>query len=186
MALLRVRTTITGGQGTPYYNNLYFDPSGATPATTAKDAATAFWTELVGLCQTGLVGVVSGQVEQIDPGTGQITGILDGGSDDTVTFAGGTNPLPWMVQGLVRLRTNHYTAGRELRGRIFIPGMDEAASTAGLPTSTAVAIMENAAAALTDNDAGVQVYSPTHHDQADVTTTSVWGRWAVLRSRRQD
>jgi hypothetical protein len=95
--------------------------------------------------------------------------------------------MAFATQGLIRWRTGVFIAGRELRGRTFIPGATESRSANGRPDSTYITTAETAAQDLLDNaalGAALVVYSVTHRQVELVQSRSVWGQWAVLRSRR--
>lgn len=122
-------------------------------------------------------------VQRIDVATGNVVGVETIGN-----YSGGgsgENPLPPANQALIRWRTGFYIAGRELRGRTFVPAMLEANSDGGKPSSALLTRMTTSIADfLNDVDEKLVSYSPTHHAAAVVTSASVWGNWAVLRSRR--
>jgi hypothetical protein len=90
------------------------------------------------------------------------------------------------MQGLAWTKTGVYIAGRQLRGRMNIPGLctdslsDGAfqASNRG-DTATRWAAMTGAGF-----DATYLVYSTTHHQAEPVHSSGVDVKFAVLRSRR--
>jgi hypothetical protein len=131
---------------------------------------------------TGLVSTTLGAVELIDSTTGQPTGVADGGPDVVTGGNGEGERLPFATQGLCRLRTNTFFGGRELRGRLYIPGLTEDHSDAGVPNANFKTKVQDALTLL--GESALAVYSPTKHQWATVGATSVWSQWAVLRSRR--
>jgi hypothetical protein len=184
--MLRTTATITGYQGAPYWNQLHFGGDTAGEAVAAADAAESLWQQLANFLATPGSVLVSSDVEQIDPATGQIVNVFPA-STAAINFVAAGDILPYSTQGLIRLRTGDFVNGRELRGRIFIPGWVETASTAGNPTAPAVGAMNAAAASLLSAGAGaggLGVYSPTHRVFSLVSVAQTWTQWAVLRSRR--
>lgn len=181
--MYRINTTLTGIPGAPYYNRLYFQLVAGT-AQDALDATVAFWTAVDNLFANDLTWTVDGQVEEVESATGNITDIT-AGTGGTGSGADATSYLPQINQMLVRLRTGVFFNGREVRGRIFIPGATEAASADGILDSAWVTTMNSALATLVgDADSALMVYSPTHASGAPVTAATVWTQFASLRSRR--
>lgn len=184
--MLRTTAVMSGVQGTPYYQQFHWGGDTAGEAAAAADAHEAFYNQLVNFLTAGLSILVQSEVEQVDPATGQIVAVYPA-TTATAVCAGAGEMLPWATQGLIRLRTGQFANGREIRGRVFVPGWLESSSTAGKPIS-AVLNAQNTAinAALTAGSAAgnLGVYSPTHRQFAQVTSTSSWSEWAVLRSRR--
>jgi len=184
--MLRVRTYITGGQGGDQYNQFHFGGTTSGEAVIAAARTGQLWATLGGFLNSSYVFNVSGDVELVDATTGNILEIFPA-TPVTVEAEDTGDALPWATQGLIRWRTGVYEGGREVRGRTFIPGWPETASTAGDPTSAAVTAMFDAAGAFLTNSAGaggLHVYSPTKGLSRPVSTRSVWDKWAVLRSRR--
>lgn len=184
--MYRVRTAITGGPGGAELNTMYFDNSLTLTAQDAADAVRAFWDSIKGVIKAGYTMQVESNVVHVADFTGVPTGI------STVTTApvGGTNgleALPGATQGLLRLHTGVYYGGRELQGRIFIPGPTEDNNdVGGVPKSTYRATLDAALATLiADPDSNLFVWSRKNLNANGVTGGSAWTQWAVLRSRRQ-
>lgn len=182
MALMwRIETVFQGISGAPYYNQLYWEHTAVPAVSSAVLAVAQFWGDLEGLITDDLTYNVDGEVPIIESSTGATVGV-----DTTSGFAGaGTNiaeTLPRATQGLARLRTGTFINGRELRGRIFIPGACESNSDGGKPSASYISTVNSEVAALAS--AGLQVFSPTHLQVAFVTGGTCWNDWAVLRSRR--
>ena len=195
----RVRTVFTGVAGSPYYNNIYFDSAGTlADAQAAVDRVDAAWTTITSIMNIALLGAVEAEVPQINDENGEITGVFatTGGVVDP-TNAG--EPLPWATQGLVRLLTNSFVEGRRVRGRIFIPGLGEAASDAGVPNANTITSLNNLGTTLISGGAPHPVIwsRPIEADPDAVppvegrlgsshlvTLASTWNKWSVLRSRR--
>ena len=185
--MIRVTTewagTIVGG---PYYTTMYFEGDTDGEADAAVAAVGAFWIALDPHIVSGAQSTVLTDVELVDPATGQITAVFSTPGAVNV-FAGTGDALPWATQGLLRWRTGDFIGGREIRGRTFLPGMRETDSVGGVPTlvwSTAVQEAADDLLVAAAPAGGMSVYSPTHGQSSLVTNASPWGRWAVLRSRR--
>ena len=128
------------------------------------------------------------QVEQvvytIDSTNGQPTASASVTSSP-VSGADSIDPLPGNVNGVVRLSTPLFVAGRQLQGRLWVPGPTENNNTNGKPTSTYQSFI---LAAVVDNIVtpanGLVIFSRTHHTFDAVTSASIWNQWGSLRSRR--
>lgn len=180
-SFFRILTVHTGTPGSPYYTNLVAVDNGTEPGSTYAQFVLDFWNALGNSRVSGAVATVQPQIDTFESDTGATTGVE--------TWSGGTSPgtsteqpLPPATQGLIQLRTGVYVGGREIRGRIFVPSPTEGANTTGVPTQSARDLMTGAAEVLVDN--GFYVYSPTHHQCAQIIAATPWTQWAVLRSRR--
>lgn len=183
--LYRVRVALSGdavaGGGLSTY---YF----RTVDGTAQQAATAvatLWVALEPQLNGALTWTSNSQVDTIETTTGKVT------ASTAVTNATGVGDsaserLPEATQLLVRLRTGVYQNGREVRGRLFIPGMTEANSSNGTPLGAMVTSINSAFATLVGTaNANWVVYSPRYLNAFDVSSANCWGdEFAVLRSRR--
>lgn len=185
MALLRTSTVWTGSAGSPYFTQNYF--LGAGDATHATSCITALWTFLGAIASyidDALVESISGDVEVIDVASGQIlnvhsvTGAVQGG-----TATG--DALPTLCQGLLRLNTGAYVAGRQLKGRMYLPGMMESNNTVvGLPSAGMIGAINTAAATFIASAADPAVYSHTHSYATSVNSATLSPKWSYLRTRR--
>jgi hypothetical protein len=93
--------------------------------------------------------------------------------------------IPIASQSLLRLRTGVYTNGRELRGRVFLPGATVSSNVGGAPSSGLQSTMTSAGQTLlADGTCAWAVYSRVHKVAEQVASTSVWAEYAQLRSRR--
>lgn len=185
--MLRVSTTWSGTfQGLPYFSTHYFGGSSELEATAARAAVTTFWQGVDDRVINNLTWTISGEVEVVDPATGQTIGVF-GGASVTGSGADTGDAMSPALQGLVRWRTGDFVGGREIRGRTFLPGPSENSSTEGVPIATYITGMETAAQNLiagSSTAGGLVVYSPTKNQAAEVSSSSVWSQWAVMRSRR--
>lgn len=181
--LYRVQIVSTGVAGSPYYTTFHFLGSAGSASQAAVDAA-GFWGVCDGYMSSSLTWDLDTAVETIDSNTGNVIGVTDV-SPASGTGAAAGDMLPPSNQGLVRWRTGQYVGGREIRGKTFLPAQMEANSTSGEPTSTMITGVENGALALWSSpNSQLVVYSRTYNAYAPVSSGSMWGRWAVLRSRR--
>jgi len=184
--MIRVTTEWTGASGSPYYTQMHFGGSTSGEAGTAVSAVRNFWFQLQNILSDELIAKVQDDVPQIDPVTGNILAMFNVPSS-AVVFTNTNQILPWATQALFRLRTGVYVAGRELRGRQFIPGLTEDRSTSGNVDAATVTLLNGnwtfAYGGLASSNT-VQVWSPTHGVADNVQSATVWDQWAVLRSRR--
>lgn len=185
--MIRV-TTIWGGtgQGLPYYSTHYFGGTTEGEADAAVAAVSEFWQACSTITDTGLAPVIQPEVEVVDVASGQVTGVFITEPDQPDMTASG-DTLPWATQGLIRWRTGVFEAGREIRGRTFLPGMMEANNVLGVPASSWVTLANTAASTMLTESTGaggLVVYSRTHGQDALVSVGSAWNQWASVRSRR--
>lgn len=192
--MLRVRSVSTGVAGSPYYTNTYF-LGGVGDALAARTRMLNFWTALVPVMRTGLSTTVEQEVWEIDPGTGDTTAIVSGGTGAPAVGTSAGAPLPPATQGLIRLNTGLVRRNRRVAGRIFVPGLTVSSQTDGRPSSALLTTLTNAANGLVGgataapivvwsrpNDVIGPVFLPGA--QALVSGIGVWNEFAVLRSRR--
>nr|CRY97445.1 hypothetical protein [uncultured prokaryote] len=185
MTIRRVTTEFTGYDGTPYYNNLYFTEVGATDVQDTIDNVESFWDEMLYYSASTILAKIQGDVAQIDEETGETTGYLYGTSG-TAVGEGSVPYHPPSVQLLLRLRTGAVVGGRRLLGHVFVPALSTAVGNEA-PSAPISATFETAANALasgTTSSGPWLVWSKKHGATAAVTSTSVWEKYAVLRSRR--
>jgi len=185
-SISRVRTVFTGVAGTPWYSNMYFAwVSGQTQ--NHIDIVEDFWTALIGQIHTDVTGTVEGQVPVIEDSTGAITA-METGTPKTINFTGANDMLPPATQMVLNLTTGQYLGGRQLRGKIFIPGLIRTAANAdGSPNSGFTGVQETALQdliAASSSPGPLRVYSPTYHDSLVVDGGYAMNRFAVMRSRR--
>lgn len=182
--MYRVRTGITGSQGGQLLSTQYFNVIGGLTAADAVADLHTFWTAIRNYVANDLTFQIEAEVAQVDIGTGEVTGIVPVTSS-AVTGNEANDPEPWATQGLVRLRSGVYVAGREVRGRIFIPGPTYVQSSGGQPSSTyRTAIDAAMTTLLASANSELMVYSRKHRDAVPVLSATTWNQWAVLRSRR--
>jgi len=182
--VFRVRTIFTGPAGAPWLNTLYFDEAGGS-AQQAATAAGTYWGAVDALMSTAVSWSTEADVVQVNADTGAATGVV---STTPVTGAGadGFEMLPRASQVLVRLLTGVYNDGRQIRGRIFVPGLTRSSlTTGGIVNGASGVTIGNAAAALVaDANSALLVWSRSALQDHPVVATSVWAQFASLRSRR--
>lgn len=182
----RMRTVWTGVAGSPYYTNLHFLTNAV--GNGLQDAAQA-WADFLQAHTTNFVSdltpVIEPDIPLIDTNTNTMIGSATV-APPAITTAGGGEALPRFTQLLIRLETGTIVAGRRLRGRIFLPGMQETLNTTqGVPSGTLIASINASLVTLLQQvDAPLAVYGPTHFAYAEVNSATAWTQWAVLRSRR--
>jgi len=124
-------------------------------------------------------------VPTLNVGTGTIESI-DATTPATGTGTAAGDALPPIAQGLLRLFTSTIVSGRLLRGRIFLPGAPESdsASTGGTSTTYRSDYEAAAAALIADANSDWSVWSQTHGVLANISSATIWNKWASMRSRR--
>jgi hypothetical protein len=179
----RVRAQWTGGIGGPYLTTTYFDDIAGT-APNANAALGAFLVAVRSLVSTTISMATLSQVDQVDATTGHVTSSV-GVTPVSTTGTGAGDVLPPASQGLCQLFTGVYLNGRQVRGRLFLPGMLESNSTLGVPTAGSITTVNGALAAfIADANSVWGVYSRRNHDFNTISSAIQWTTWAQLRSRR--
>jgi hypothetical protein len=181
--LSRYRTVFSGVAGTPWYSNIFFDEN-VTSSPLYGEFVADFWTALNAVMCTPVTWSVIPEVAFIDDATGQIIDLStwagEGGS------AANTNEdMPYANQALINWRTGTYLAGRELRGKTFVPALTQAANDNGqLIAGTRASIDAAAEELISDGNGAMRVFSPTHLTSSPITSSDVPAKIAILRSRR--
>lgn len=182
--MFRVRTQFQGSQGGILLSTQYFNIIGGLTAANAVADLHAFWNTIKSNICNDLTIQIEPEVAEINVATGDLEGLVPVSSTQ-LTGGEPSDPEPWMTQGLLQLRTGTFIGGREIRGRIFIPGATFQQSSGGVPTSTYKTLVEGAAATLLSSaDSELMVWSKKNGDSAPVISATMWSQWAVLRSRR--
>lgn len=181
--MYRVRTVFTGIQGSPWLSTMYFDSLGAGTAQQAVSAVGTFWGALDNFMGAGVAWATEADVADINSTTGQPEDVTST-TPSTGAGSGGADLLPAATQGLIQWRTGVFANGREVRGRTFIPGLMETASTGGPSGTFASAAPTAAAALIADANSTLIIWSRANSSFAPVTSGTLWTSFAVLRSRR--
>ena len=187
MAILRVRTVFVGVTGSPWLSTFYFLPAGENGTQTEADDAVAkvgaFWTDLRPQFSSLVTFATDPSVAYLSL-AGQQTGAFST-TPVTAIGQGSGDPLPYATQGLMRLFTPSFINGRQVRGRAFIPGGVESASTGAVPVAGYLTAVNTAGTALLGGAAPqLAVWSRKNAAASAVASVSTWSQWAVLRSRR--
>lgn len=191
--MLRFTTRMTGPAGAPYYSTQYFGGTEQAEADEVTEALHDFWDAIKGFITTGVSIQIQPEVEVVNPLNGLIENVLT--SNSIAIASTGNAALPKATQGLVRLRTNAFVAGRRVQGRVFIPALANDAQLTGIPSAAFMTGVANAAeamrVALEPGNADWSVWSrPVTGEGArdgsnhPISSVSVWNQFAVLRSRR--
>lgn len=184
MAMYRVRCQLSGSLITgPAVSTFWFDQAGGT-AQQAVTAVQAFWESLDNHVQESINIASEPDVAFVDETTGETTGYITTTpfSDAGETAQANTSRD---TQGIVQLRTGTFVGGKEVRGRIFIPGVPAGDVTNGMPASGYKTALTTAGDALVANATSLWVvYSRVHHDMYPVAGTTVPSYFGSLRTRR--
>lgn len=184
--MARIRTVFTGVGGTPAYSNFYFDAD-ATGAGDYLEPVADFWSAMKSHIFVSVAMTTQGEIAIIDSATGNIVG-TDSNSDIITQGTATGDLLPTSSSGLLRLRTGVYTGSREVRGRCFVPYPVEGDNGPGGGISSAYGSALLGAAndllGITGSNGAWVVWSKKNGSYEYVSSVSVWGLWAVMRSRR--
>lgn len=192
--MLRVRTTFTGMTSGPGLATHFFTGESQSIADDAAAAVGAFWDAL----EPRMVGygtwAVESQVSQLDPATGELEAVYNV-TPVSGTGSNGTQQLALATQGLLQLRTGAIVNGRQLRGRLYIPGPTEDGNTDGRPVAAYRDALSGAGASLiadAGNEwvvwsrpfAGSEGNPPREGTTVSVISAVAWNEWGIIRSRR--
>lgn len=179
--LYRITTEFRGVSGSPYFSTLYANKNFSTTAAVMGGIVGNFWDKVKAELWTGMEAEVLPEVDIVEDTTGLTTGV-ETWAGQTIAFENTTGVLPWTSQGLCRFRTGTYIGGRELRGRMFIPGFTENHSDLGKPVAATLTAWNGFVQDFVEN--GFVIFSPTHLTSSEIVSASMWSEWAILRSRR--
>lgn len=190
---LRVRTAFTGAPGSPWVNTMHFPGAAQADANTAAAAVRSFWAAIQSSFAAPLHIQVEPEVEQFTDSTGVITAVYNT-ETASLDASGSGEPLPYMSQAIIRLRTGVFQDGREIRGRIYVPALTEGHNLAGVPSNPLISILNTAMGpllpliAVYQRPRAAQVGPPVVTARPGsinpATAFSVAPYWGVLRSRR--
>lgn len=185
-SIRRIRTVFSGVAGTPWYSNMHFTWVNGTEQD-HLDAVGDFWGAIDVLQDDAITWAVESDATVINDATGDIIAIESGVGPTgagTATF----DPLPYQTQGLVNWLTGTFVAGRQLRGKTYVPGLTENANDAsGIMTTAARDVIAAAATALVAASSvpgPLRVFSRKNLTSATVGSFVAPTKWAVMRSRR--
>lgn len=183
--ITRVRTVFTGVAGTPWYSNQHF--AGTSDSQDYTELIGDFWDQVGGSMYAAVSWSTDAFVTFIDTETGQPTG-TEGVAARSGQCSGAGAPLPFANQMLINLRTGIYRGGREVRGKLFVPGLVEGSVaggsfSGGFANAVTAAADEIRQAPVIADDFWL-VYSPKNKAAYPVTSNAASTKPAVLRSRR--
>lgn len=185
--MLEVITDITTYSGAGKVAVMYFADD-ADPLASVS-AVTAFWDDATAPLVNATKFRVRGSGRRIDEATGEIAGFYNVLAPAEVAGkVTGVQGVSDATQVLMQWRTGVVRAGREVRGRTFVPGLQTPALSGGNLDNNTRSMFVGAQANLLDPGLGFGVWSrpkegaPGAHIQ--VAGGSVWNELAVLRRRR--
>lgn len=180
----RVRVVWTGVAGTPWYSNLY-TLSGAAPPATAHGSVVALLNALRTLYGTGITALAEGDIAQIESTTNQVIGVSSV-APVSVVGTSATPLLPLATQGLVRFLTGQFANGRQIRGRMSLPGLTQGSiGTSGSVNAGTVSTVNTAFGNyLTALGPAAVVFSRKNGTAVPISSATCWTSFSVLRSRR--
>lgn len=189
---LRYDSVWTGLGGSPYFTSWFSDNAvDVVSCQNFVDAVEGFVASIGGQINNALDWNGDSIVTSFNPANGSPTSVT-GVVAPSVSCSNTGEVLPLATQGLVHMHTGTYRNGREIRGRVFIPGPTELNNSfQGLPMTLWTDTLQAAADVfIADADAGWSVWSrPSTPEASDglivpITSAEAWANWAVLRSRR--
>lgn len=195
--ILRTSATVTGS-GLPGagLTQLYWAPGSVGGSTAdASDCLARFrslWVSIGTRLTSTISFVFDTTVLAIEATTGVLTGSFTAASAATVVGGSGSEALPRQTQALIKWGTATVINGRRVRGRLFVPGVQEGDNDgAGLPVSALVTALTTAGAAVFIPGATASEPVVWHRPvggaggASPLMTSAAGGTtWAVLRSRR--
>lgn len=194
MPMYRLRTIFSGTPVSDGLSTVHYDAAASTPGAAVSHLG-AMLDGLQNYIQASQNWTVSGTVDLIDEVTGDLIDSTAGTDYPVLTIATDA-PLPPANQLMLRLGTATVVDGRRLKGRIFLPGLTEAASSgAGVVDPAVVGAVSGELATWVSGvgaqpvvwhrpKAATETEPASPGSKAPITTATVWTQWAVLRQRR--
>jgi hypothetical protein len=186
--MYRVRTLWTGTPVVDGITTLHYDAAGGSAQDAIDATADLFstWTPFLAALQ---IGRVDETVDLIDMATGSLTGQTVGVTADIPT-TGSEEALSPANQMLVRLHTDAFLNGRQVKGRIFVPGLTELANVGGGFVDGS--LISGSASALGSWVSGADAVPVVWHRPKTpgtgaffpVLSATIWPTWAILKNRR--
>lgn len=183
--MLRVISVWTGKAGSPWYSTLYFDGTGSVDAQAAVDQVDDLLDAIKGNQVAGVSGSIEPFVASVNPATGAVTGgyVVTPAAPHVSTAVG--DMLPRAAQLQVTLKTGVYAGGREIKGKMYLPGFLSAYSDISGRVDDAlraayVAVFDTLLSAGPD----LVVWSRKNGVAYPVSAGAPNSEFAVLRSRR--
>lgn len=185
MSVARYRVDIAGLVGGPGLSTWHFDTtaSGYTDQD-AVDAVENFFLGAPSLTSNNITFTGQPVIDILDEASGQVTA-QNGVSGWSVAGTRTDEELPPTTQGLVEWQTGIYVAGRQIRGKTFMPGITiDHNDPPGVPGATYKSGLAANALSVITASVGFGIYSRKNGQIALVTSLFIWNQWAVLRGRR--
>lgn len=187
--MFEVITDITTEAGGGQVSVMYFD-EGGTSAAAAVLSATLFWQACAAKCTVSTTFQVRGSGRTVDAADGSLSGFYSEPSSALILGSVSGSGVPDASQVLCQFRTGVIRAGREVRGRTFVPGLAAANNLAGGNLFEATRLIFAAAAEqLTEEERGHGIWARPKEGSPGVLVKSAtgdcWTELAVLRRRRQ-
>jgi len=184
--LYKVSSTITNFTGAPYYSQLFFSKLPGIEPDSATAHVYTFWNSYKAYMGEQCNVIVDPLVYVIDLDTGNTVDAISTDPQSDVSGTDEGDALPTFTQGLARFNTGVWYAGRQLKGRMFLPGITESNNNSGVPAGGYVTAVSEYIETLATPTLSVipVVYSRTHHVAAPMQGGTLWSKWATLRSRR--
>lgn len=195
--ILRTTALVTGsGLAGGGLTQLYWAPGSVGGSTAdATDCLARFralWVSIGTRLSSTISFVFDQTVLAIEATTGVLTGSFTAAAALTVVGGSGSEPLPRQTQGLIKWGTASVINGRRVRGRLFVPGVQEGDNDgAGQPVAALSTALTTAGATLfvagATASAAVVWHRPVGGSggASPLITSSTGGTsWAVLKSRR--
>jgi hypothetical protein len=195
--LYRARATLTingvASLITTYWSTSASAPDGPS-ATEALARVRAMFNSAAAKIPGGSTLTFDTAVQILDDATGTLVNAATATAPTAVTFSGIGDPLPAQTQGLLRFTTGNFVRGRNVKGRMFIPGPAEGDNSSTGGPATAYLTAWNTAAGLLGTTIVTPISQvvwsrPTGPGASDGVSSGVSGRsmastWAVQRGRR--
>lgn len=180
----RVRVVWTGVAGSPYYSNFYSINTATTPPA-AHAAVTSLIQALQPRYSVNLTARIEGDVALVESTSNSIVGVNTVAFQDrTGTAAGGLAPLA--TQHVVRLLTGTFVNGRQVRGRIMLPGVVTASvGPNGQPLAATLTAIDSAFSAyIVGLVNSACVFARASGQAVPISFVDTWEQFGVQRSRR--
>lgn len=195
MAIMRIRSLITGPNGLPGLHTTYWSGASSTPvgadAVDVSGRVRAFWDGVKTLLAQGVTVSFPFPADVLDHTNGNLQASLGTSAPASVVSTGALE-LPKATMLLLKYNTTLVLNGRFLRGRSFIGPLASNVNNSGIPLAASNTTLLTATAALgTGATSSAQVVwhrptpaNPTAGAISPVITYSSSTEFAVLRSRR--
>lgn len=181
-----------GSSGGVHYSVMFFDSLGAI--ATQRTALQTFWTSVKAQVSPHWGYTILTTGRDLDETDGSLVAAWAEASAKTGVGTGGTEQVADATQALIRWNTNVILNGRFLKGRTYVPGLQNAALTNGNLGVAPKAALQAAANSLIAAG-GLMVWSrpvkdPVTHSVIRpgsghfAVSATIWDELAILRKRR--